>query len=201
MSALHSLVGMCVSVCFFFGGGVSVFFLLFYYFYFLFISISSGVTPSHHFCQHCTVLLAVQCLLIVTFLQWHLAPASHLCPAKTADKALLDIHQHHSMTRRSKNRCQGLAFRDLGRRGWHRARPGSQTHLGSDLATVLRPRSPSFIAQVSRTLMNQWGLPLTLSWEMSQRGGEGSPTFMLPVRASANFQGRGMQLYYLTLEI
>lgn len=201
MSALHSLVSMCI--CMLFGVFVRsfsiIFLFLFYYFYVfiqqwhfstvLTIFHPSGAALKHLFgltVMFLRVFLAVIRLLIVTFLQWHLAPAFHLCPAETADTALPDIHQHPSMTRRSKNRCQRLAFRDLGRLGWHLAQPHSQTHLGSDLATVSCPRSPSFIAQVSRTLMNQWVLPLILNWEMSQRGDEGSPTVMLPVRASVS---------------
>lgn len=201
MSALHSLVGMCVCMLFgFFVCAFSIILLFLLYYLYLFIQqwhFSPVLTTLHRSAaalRHLfgltlmfqRVFLAVICLLIVTFLQWHLAPASHLCLAETADTALPDIHQHPSMTRRSKNRCQCLAFRDLGRLGWHRAQPCSRTHLGSDLATVSCPRSPSFIAQVSRTLMNQWDLPLILNWEMSQRGDEGSPTVMLPVRASVS---------------
>lgn len=124
------------------------------------------------------------CLLAVIFLQQLLALVSHLHPPKTADTALADIHQCPSMTRRSENRCQCLSFKDLP--------PSPPVLLASGLALLPdTPRpgagnrcSPPFIAQVSRTLMNQCDLPLTLSWEMNWRGvDEGGSTFVLPARA------------------
>lgn len=117
-------------------------------------------------------LSAVIYLFIVTVLQWHLALISHLHPAETADTSLADIHQHPPTARRSKNRCQRFGPPCS---AWHQGWRNSQIRLGLDLATASCRRSPPFIAQVSRTLMNQCDLPLTLSWEMNWRGMKGAP--------------------------
>lgn len=77
--------------------------------------------------------------------------------------------------------------------GWHQGWSGSGS--GNSLVSLLS----SFIAQVSRTLMNQCGLPLTLSWEINWRGMKGAPPPCCQyVRLSAcrgirQFQVREMQ--------
>lgn len=147
------------------------------------------------------VILAVICLVVI-FLQWHLAPVSHQRPAETADTALPDIHQHRSKTRRSKNRCQCLAFRDLGRLDRLAPGPASLTNTpgfwpGNGLVSPL-----SFIYCSGQQDPDESVRPATYTLLRNElKGDEASPAFMLPVRALVSltgvrvFQVRGMQLY------
>lgn len=147
------------------------------------------------------VILAVICLVVI-FLQWHLAPVSRQCPAETADSALPDIHQHRSKNRRSKNRCQCLAFRDLGRLDRLAPGPASLTNTprfwpGNGLVSLL-----SFFYCSGQQDLDESVRPATYTQLRNElKGDEGSPAFMLPVRALVSltgvrdFQVRGMQLY------
>lgn len=129
-------------------------------------------------------LSAVIYLFIVTFLQWDLALVSHLHPVEIADTALTDIHQHPSMTRRSKSRCQCLPFRDLG--PLVRLAPGlalladtPQSGSGNSLVSLL-----SFFYCSGQQDPDESVRPATYTQLRNElKGAEGGSTFMLPARA------------------